>query len=77
MAKAIIIEDYPAKTIRIEAKKYLKASNIEIKSYPKVIRINETLPFRVRFTNIMVPGYGPNNIPGIGLQIIGYSNYIL
>lgn len=41
------------------------------------VRINDTLPFRVRFTNIMVPGYGPNNVPGIGIQVIGFSNYIL
>jgi hypothetical protein len=41
------------------------------------VRINDILPFRVRFTNIMVPGYGPANVPGIGVQVIGFSNYIL
>jgi hypothetical protein len=41
------------------------------------VKINDVLPFRVRFTNIMVPGYGPGNVPGIGIQVIGYSNYIL
>lgn len=43
----------------------------------RIVKINQVLPFRVKFTNIMVPGYGPNNIPGIGLQVIGYNNYIL
>lgn len=66
MAKAIIIEETPAKTRKVETK-----------NYPKIVRINQTIPFRVKFTNIMVPGYGPNNVPGIGIQIIGYSNYIL
>lgn len=66
MAKAIIIKEPLGKVRRIRPK-----------LYPKVIRINETIPFRVSFTNIMVPGYGPNNIPGIGIQVIGYSNYIL
>jgi hypothetical protein len=40
------------------------------------VLVEETLPFRVRFTNITIPGYGATNIPGIGVQVIGYSNYI-
>ena len=36
-----------------------------------------TLPFRVRFTNIEQPGYSPLTVPGIGIAIIGISNYIL
>jgi hypothetical protein len=43
----------------------------------RTVVINETVPFRVKFTNIGVEGYGPNNVPGIGIQVIGYSNYIL
>lgn len=40
-------------------------------------KISQTLPFRIRLTNIVVPGYSANNIPGIGVQVIGFSNYIL
>lgn len=40
-------------------------------------KFKEELPFRVRFTNITVPGYGPNNPPGIGVAVIGFNNYIL
>lgn len=58
---------------KIESKDY---SRFKIIPSRRIVRINETLPFRVRFTNIIVPGYNQNNIPGIGLQIIGYSNYI-
>lgn len=41
------------------------------------VKILDTLPFRVRFTSIQIPGFSSNNVPGIGVQIIGYSNYIL
>lgn len=76
MAKAIIINESIGSTRRIKSKDY-PIINLAPKRYPKTIRINDTLPFRISFTNIMVPGYGANNIPGIGLQVIGYSNYIL
>lgn len=58
---------------KVESKDY---SRFTIVPSRRIVRINETLPFKVRLTNIMVPGYNQNNIPGIGLQIIGYSNYI-
>ena len=35
------------------------------------------IPFRIRVTNITVPGYSPSNIPPIGIAIIGLNNYIL
>ena len=35
------------------------------------------LPFKIRITNIKVPGYSPINVPPIGLAIIGLNNYIL
>jgi hypothetical protein len=41
------------------------------------IKINQVLPFRVKFINIGIEAYGPNNVPPIPLQVIGYSNYIL
>ena len=41
-----------------------------------LVKINEILPFRVKFTTI---GIAPASagVPGIGLQIIGINNYIL
>lgn len=42
------------------------------------VKINYTMPFRIKITNITVPGYGyPNNVPPIGIQVIGFSNWIL
>lgn len=73
MATAIIV-DKSNLTRKVEAKDYSRFSIIPSR---RTVRINETLPFRIRLTNIIVPGYNANNIPGIGLQIIGYSNYIL
>ena len=36
-----------------------------------------TLPFKIRITNITVPGYTPVDVPPIGIAIIGLNNYIL
>lgn len=41
------------------------------------IRIKEELPFRIKFTNIGIPSYGPSSIPPIGIAVIGFNNYIL
>jgi hypothetical protein len=62
MAKAVIIEeDRKAKFLPDR----------------RLVKINEVLPFRVRFTNVMVPGYSPTTVPPIGIAIIGVNNYIL
>jgi hypothetical protein len=69
----------------ISNKTRLVARKIETADYPiskivrgrRLVEINETVPFRVRFTTITVPGYSSTNIPGIGIQVIGFSNYIL
>ena len=41
-----------------------------------LVKIDEILPFRVKFTTI---GIAPANsgVPGIGIQVIGINNYIL
>jgi hypothetical protein len=62
-----------------------KTRSVRGKHYPVVrvarqdhsAKIRETLPFRIKFTNIGIEGYGPNNPPGIGLAVIGFNNYIL
>jgi len=52
-------------------------SQITLTQYPQVISVNDILPFRLRITNIGIEGYRQNNPPGIGVQVIGFSNYIL
>jgi len=54
----------------------------------RVVEINTTcknresivlyeLPFKIRITNIKVPGYSPIDVPPIGIAIVGLNNYIL
>ena len=52
-------------------------SQITLTQYPQVISVNDILPFRLSITNIGIEGYRQNNPPGIGVQVIGFSNYIL
>ena len=73
MATAIIT-DKTNTTRKIAEKDYPRFTIVPSK---RTVTINETLPFRIKLTNIIVPGYNANNIPGIGIQVIGYSNYIL
>jgi hypothetical protein len=73
MATAVITNKSNT-TKRVEAKQYPRFS---INPSRRIVRIEETVPFRIRLTNITVPSYGANNIPGIGIQVIGFSNYIL
>lgn len=44
---------------------------------PFGVKIEEQLPFRIRFSSIGIPSYGPTDIPPIGIAVIGYNNYIL
>ena len=74
VAKAIITDKQKINNVLIENEGFFRSTISESKG---IVLINEVLPFRIRFTDIRVPGYNENNIPGIGLQIIGYSNYIL
>jgi hypothetical protein len=45
--------------------------------YPKVTTVTDILPFKLTITNIGIEGYSTSNPPGIGIQVIGFSNYIL
>jgi hypothetical protein len=72
------------KDLEITDKSYL-TSNISSTEYPIAnltdlsakVDLSYTLPFRVRFTNIGIEGYGPNNPAPIGIAVIGLNNYIL
>ena len=74
MASAVITSNNPVITRRIED---AEVPNTFISGPKRLSIINETLPYRIRFTSIQVPGYSPNNPPGIGLQVIGFSNWII
>jgi hypothetical protein len=74
MASAVISNKQKQKTRFLESKNYPIA---RISEGRRTVKINEVLPFRIKFTNIMVPGYGPNNPAPIGIAVIGLNNYIL
>ena len=69
----------------ISTKQNHRVRSLESKNYPiarisegkRTVKINEVLPFRIRFTNIMVPGYSASNPAPIGIAVIGLNNYIL
>ena len=73
MATAIILDDLNNKTKFVSTKDY---SIVKIKDLTRNVRIEEVLPFRVKFTNIQIQSV-TSMIPAIPLQVIGYSNYIL
>ena len=52
-------------------------SGIVSVNYPQTVTPTDILPFRLTITNIGIEGYSPQNFPGIGVQVIGFSNYIL
>lgn len=41
------------------------------------VRLQSILPFYIKFSTIGIPTYGPNNVPPIGIAIVGVNNYIL
>jgi hypothetical protein len=62
-------------TVSLSKKQPVNTRRIE--TIDRGVRIDEILPFRIRFSSIMIPAGGPGVVPPIPLQIIGYSNYIL
>ena len=73
MASAIIIDTDSHKAKKINSVGY-PISEIIYKA--RAVKINEVLPFRVKFTTIGIASANAN-VPGIGLQVIGVNNYIL
>ena len=74
MATTVITSKNPVITRVVEE---VRPHKTFISGPTRISIINDTLPYRIRFTSIQIPGHDRNNIPGIGLQIIGFSNYIL
>jgi len=54
-----------------------KSSKFKTVNYAKNVSPKDILPFRLKITNIGIEGIDPGNPPGIGVQVIGFSNYIL
>jgi hypothetical protein len=74
MATAVLLDKLQNKTERIFSIDY---PEVQIEDFTRKTVISEILPFRVRFSAIQIQAIGLGNTPGIPLQVIGYSNYIL
>jgi hypothetical protein len=74
MAKAVLSNKGANKTRSITLENY---SITKIVPETRVVRINDVLPFRIKFINVGIEGYSSTNVPPIPLQVIGFSNYIL
>jgi hypothetical protein len=74
MAKAVIINDHQGRVGYVKQSNYFKS---KVSSETKYSKIISKLPFRVRFVTIGVEGYGPNNVPPIGIAIVGVNNYVI
>jgi len=74
MATAVILDSLNNKTKTIFPIDY---SEVRLEDITRKTTITEILPFRVKFSAIQVVAIGLGNTPGIPLQVIGYSNYIL
>jgi hypothetical protein len=74
MASAKILDKNRNKLKAINAVSY---AIINVANDTRTVKINEVLPFRIRFTNIGIEGYNKSNPAGIGIAVIGFNNYIL
>jgi hypothetical protein len=52
-------------------------SNSKIKYKSGNVKINHTLPFKVKFINIGIASYSPSRPAPIGIAVIGVNNYVL
>jgi hypothetical protein len=74
MAKAVIIDDYRNRQTIPSAVDYPLT---QIQYSAPLTTVQSVLPFRVRLSTIIIEGFTSSNPPGIGIQIIGFSNYII
>lgn len=72
MAAVKVIKKQP---IHLKNVKKLNSLKVNIKDNSPKTQIRSNLPFRIKISNVVVPGY--KNPPGVGARIIGVNNYIL
>jgi len=57
--------------------KPLEERYIKINDIASKVKIEDIVPFKVQFINVGVFGFSKDNPAGVGVAVIGYSNYIL
>ncbi len=73
MSRAVILE----KNNQVKSIKTSRSFKSKVVQKASLVKVTEKMPFRIKITNIGVPGYGSNNPAPIGIAVIGFSNYIL
>lgn len=76
MALAIVIDTEDKRISEVIETCGGRSSNVIYEDPFKSLVIYD-VPFKIRVVNVTVPGYGPANVPPIGIAIIGVNNYIL
>ena len=74
MAKAVIVPETKRLLKKVNPSNFFN-SRIRFKSGKA--RVNQVLPFRVKFINVDIVQYTSTTPAGIGIAIIGVNNYIL
>lgn len=74
MAKAVITSKPKHITKSIKSSDF---SNSKITHKSGNVKINQTLPFKVKFINIGLQTYGRGNAAPIGIAVIGVNNYVM
>lgn len=54
-----------------------RSFGVDVIDKQNAVSITSLLPFRVRFVNIGIESYGPDNVPPIGIAVIGFNNYVI
>jgi hypothetical protein len=62
---------------RVNSVKSYNFSIATLRKSKRYAKVDQSLPFRIRLTNITISGYGPSSPAPIGIAIIGFNNYIL
>jgi hypothetical protein len=62
---------------RVNSVKSYNYSIATLRKSKRYAKVDQSLPFRIRLTNITISGYGPSSPAPIGIAIIGFNNYIL
>ena len=65
------------KTNKLKAINAVSYAIINVASDTRSVKINEVLPFRVKFTNIGINAYSASNPAPIGIAVVGLNNYII
>lgn len=74
MAKAVIFGKPSHITKSVKASDF---SHAKITYKKGNVKINQTLPFKVKFINIGIQTYGVGNAAPIGIAVIGLNNYVM